>query len=115
MRVLIRPDWARDSTMQRTRHTAEQIIRQLKTPEQLIAQGETVADVFPLAVAIRRGASRGDQAADSAGEGERPSIQSFWKKPSWRRQCSKTLLRETSEPETSPQRGHGPAGALPVL
>jgi putative transposase len=45
MRVLIRPDWAGDSTMKRTRHTAEQIIRKLKTAEQLIAQGKTVADV----------------------------------------------------------------------
>ena len=45
MRVLIRPDWAGDFTMKRTRHTAEQIIRKLKTAEQLIAQGKTVADV----------------------------------------------------------------------
>jgi putative transposase len=37
MRVLIRPDWAGDSTMKLTRHTAEQIIRKLKTAEQLIA------------------------------------------------------------------------------
>lgn len=45
MRVLIRPDWAGDSTMKRTRHTPEQIIRKLKTADQLIAQGKTVADV----------------------------------------------------------------------
>ena len=45
MRVLIRPDWAGDLTMKRTRHTAEQIIRKLKTAEQLIAQGKTVVDV----------------------------------------------------------------------
>jgi len=45
MSVLIRPDWAGDLTMKRTRHTAEQIIRKLKTAEQLIAQGKTVADV----------------------------------------------------------------------
>ena len=45
MRVLIRPDWASDFTMKRIRHTAEQIIRKLKTAEQLIAQGKTVADV----------------------------------------------------------------------
>jgi putative transposase len=45
MRVLSRPDKAGDSTMKRTRHTAEQIIRKLKTAEQLIAQGKTVADV----------------------------------------------------------------------
>ena len=31
--------------MKRIRHTAEQIIRKLKTAEQLIAQGKTVADV----------------------------------------------------------------------
>ena len=31
--------------MKRTRHTAEQIIRKLKTAEQLIAQGKSVADV----------------------------------------------------------------------
>ena len=45
MRVLNRPDWAGDFTMKRIRHTAEQIIRKLKTAEQLIAQGKTVADV----------------------------------------------------------------------
>jgi len=31
--------------MKRTRHTAEQIIRKLKTAEQLIAQGKPVTDV----------------------------------------------------------------------
>ncbi len=31
--------------MKRTRHTAEQITRKLKTAEQLIAQGKTVTDV----------------------------------------------------------------------
>jgi putative transposase len=53
MRVLSRPDWAGDSTIKRSRHTpvAEgfsegvQIIRKLKTADQLIAQGKTVADV----------------------------------------------------------------------
>ena len=45
MRVFSRPDWAVDLTMKRTRHPAEQIIRNLKTAEQLIAQGKTVADV----------------------------------------------------------------------
>jgi hypothetical protein len=45
MRVLSRPDWARDSTMTRMRHKAEQIIRKITTAEQLIAQGKTVADV----------------------------------------------------------------------
>jgi len=31
--------------MKRTRHTPEQIIRKLKTAEQLLAQGKTIADV----------------------------------------------------------------------
>jgi len=44
MRGLSRPDWVGDSTMKGTRHTAEQIIRKLKTAEQLIARGKTVAD-----------------------------------------------------------------------
>ena len=48
MRVLNRPDWAGDFTMKRTRHTAEQIIRKLKTAEQLIAQGKTVVEVCRL-------------------------------------------------------------------
>ena len=47
MRVLIRPDWAWYFTMKRIRHTAEQIIRKLKTSEQLIAQCKAVADVCP--------------------------------------------------------------------
>jgi transposase-like protein len=45
MRVLNRPDWAGDFTMKPTRHTAEQIIRQLKAAEQLIARGKTIAEV----------------------------------------------------------------------
>jgi hypothetical protein len=43
MTVLNRQDWAGDFTMKRTTHTAEQIIRKLKTAEQLTAQGKTVA------------------------------------------------------------------------
>jgi len=45
MRVLIRPDWAGILTINRTRHSAEQVIRKLKTAEQLLPQGKTVADV----------------------------------------------------------------------
>ena len=45
MRVLIRPDWAGDFTMKRIRHTAEQIIRKLKTAKQLIGQFKTVVEV----------------------------------------------------------------------
>ncbi len=47
MTVLSRPDWAGAFTMKRTRHTAEQIIRKLKTAEQLIAQGKTVVEICP--------------------------------------------------------------------
>ena len=46
MRALSRPDWAGDFTMKRTRHTAEQIIRKLKTAEQLIALGKTIDKVW---------------------------------------------------------------------
>ena len=45
MRVLIRPGWAWDFTMKCIRYTAEQIICKLKTAEQLIGQGKTVAGV----------------------------------------------------------------------
>jgi putative transposase len=45
MRVLIRPDLAGDSTKKRTHHTPEQIIRKLKTAEQLIAKGKTIVGV----------------------------------------------------------------------
>jgi len=44
MRVLIRPDRAGISSMKRTRHTDKQIIPKLKTADQLLAQGQTVAD-----------------------------------------------------------------------
>ena len=69
--------------MKRTRHTAGQIIRKLKTAEQLIAQGKTVADVFRVIEVTQPTYNRwlqqygGIQAEearrlDSAGEGERP-------------------------------------------
>jgi len=45
MRMRIWPDWPGDSTMKRTRHTAQQIIRKFKTAEQLIVQGKTVVEV----------------------------------------------------------------------
>ena len=40
-----RPDLARRSPMKRKRHNPEQIIRKLRTAEQLLNQGQTVADV----------------------------------------------------------------------
>jgi putative transposase len=43
MKVLIRPNWAGGSAMKRTRNTPEQIINKLKTADQLLAQGQTVA------------------------------------------------------------------------
>jgi putative transposase len=45
MKVLMRPGCSVDSTMKRTVHIAEQIIRELKTAEQLIAQCKPVADL----------------------------------------------------------------------
>ena len=60
MRVFIRPDWAGDSTMKRIRHTAEQIIRKLKTAEQLIAHGKTVADVCHAIDVTHRPATAGN-------------------------------------------------------
>ena len=48
MRVLDRPDLAGDLTMKRTIHPAEQIIRNLKTAEKLIAHGKTVVEVCPV-------------------------------------------------------------------
>jgi len=36
---------AGDSTIKRTPHTAEQIIRKLKTTEQVVAQGKNIADL----------------------------------------------------------------------
>ena len=44
MSVLIRPDWAGGSTMKRTRHIPEQIIRKIKTADQLMVQGQTFSD-----------------------------------------------------------------------
>jgi len=42
---LIRPDWAEDATMKRTRHTAKEIIRKLKTAEELIAQEVNILEI----------------------------------------------------------------------
>ena len=65
------------------RHTAEQIIRKLKTAEQLIAQDKTVADVCR-AIEVTQPTyhrwkqqyggmqGRGGQTVDPTGEGERP-------------------------------------------
>ncbi len=75
-----------NSTMKRTRHPAEQIIRKLKTAEQLIAYrlGQdfrrrlpldrvVLAELPLLETAVRGNAGRGGQRAHSAAEGERPA------------------------------------------
>jgi putative transposase len=111
--------------MKRIRHTAEQIIRKLKTAEQLIAQGKTVADVCR-AIEVTQptyhrwkqqygGMQAGEAKRLTQLEKENAPSKSSWQKPSWRRRCSRTLPRETSEPGTPPQGRHGPAGALPGL
>jgi len=45
MRVFISQDWAADSIMASTGHTAVQIILKLKIAEQLISQGTAVVEV----------------------------------------------------------------------
>lgn len=65
--------------MKRTGHTAEQIIRKLKTAEQLIAQGKTLVEVclvieVTLAAAVRRDAGRQGPPTVPTGEGERPAL-----------------------------------------
>ena len=45
MRIQIEPDWTKDSTMKRIRHTGRERMRKHKTYEQLIAQSKTVAGV----------------------------------------------------------------------
>lgn len=69
--------------MKRKRHTPAQFIRQLRTAEQHLNQGQTVADVWrrlersgshvaPLAAAPRRHENQGGQAPQEAGAGEHP-------------------------------------------
>ena len=109
--------------MKRTRHTAEQIIRKLKTAEQLIAQGKTVAEVCRVIEVMHPTYHRwrqqygGMQAEDARRltqlEKENARLKNFWRRPSWRRPCSRTSPRETSEPGASPQSRRGSAGALP--
>jgi transposase-like protein len=65
--------------MKCTRHTAEQIIRKLKTAEKLIAQGKTIVEVSRVIEVTQpkyhrwrqQYGGRGSEATDSAGEGER--------------------------------------------
>ena len=65
MRVLSRPGWAGDVTMRRIRHADEQIIRKLKTPEQLIAQARTL----PMSAVPSRAPSRPITAGSSSTTG----------------------------------------------
>ena len=45
MRALSQQDWAENSNIKRTRHATEQLIRKLKTAEQLIDQDKTAPEV----------------------------------------------------------------------
>jgi len=45
IRLLIRPDWALDFIMKRTKHMTEQIILKLKTDEQFFVWRKTVVEV----------------------------------------------------------------------
>ena len=69
---------------QAKKHSAEQIIGKLREAEVEISKGQTIgqsrqeagdhgADVLPLAQGVRRPADRPGQAAQGAGEGERPA------------------------------------------
>jgi transposase-like protein len=109
--------------MKRTRHTAEQIIRKLKTAEQLIAQGKTVADVCRVIEVTQPTYHRwrqqyGGMQAEEARrltqlEKENARLKKLLAEAELEMQCSRTSPRETSEPGASPQGCHGPAGALP--
>ena len=94
MKVFTRPD--RKSIIRYNRHIGEQIIHKLKSAEQLIAQGKTVADVCRI-IEVRRT------------QGPR----SYWRRRSWKRRYSRILPGETSEPGASPQSCRGSARALP--
>ena len=95
--------------MKRTRHTAEQIIRKLKTVEQLIAQGKTVADVCRVIEVTQPTyhlwrQQYGGMQAEEAGrltqlEKENAQLKSFLQKPSWRRRCSRISLRREAHLE----------------
>ena len=88
-KVFIQPDLTGDSSMKRTEPTAEEILCELKTTGQLIAQSKTVVkgwcfievatDLPPLPAEIPLHASRGSQAANSAGESEGPPKIAFVK------------------------------------
>ncbi|MFM7651904.1 MAG: transposase [Vulcanococcus sp.] len=118
--------------MKRTRHTAEQIIRKLKTAEQLIVQGKTVADVCRVIEVTQPTYHRwrqqyGGMQAEEARrltqlEKENARLKKLLaRRPSWRRRCSSRRLlrnsgispRETSEAGTTPQGHSVSAGALP--
>jgi hypothetical protein len=71
--------------MKCTRHTADQIIRQLKTAQQLIVQGKTVVELlrfievtqptYHRLPTIRSDGDRGSHEADSVGAVDRPSLE----------------------------------------
>ncbi len=81
------------------------------------------ADVPPLAAAVRGYAGRGGQAADPAGEGERPAQKASGGGGAREGdalaagfcEAVGSRLRETSEPGTQAQGRFGPEGALPGI
>ena len=127
--------------MKRARHTAEQIIRKLKTAEQLNAQGKTVGDVCRVIEVTQPTYHRwwqqyGSMQAEKARqltqlETVNARLKNFSQRRSCKKRCSRILLRreahlavrrETSEPGASlrckthlavRQSRRGSAGAIP--
>jgi putative transposase len=99
--------------MKRTRHIPEQIILNLKTADQLIAQGKTVADVchvleFAQPTYHRWRQLYGGMKAEAAKrmtqlEKENGRLKSFLPRLNLKRRSSRSWSRETSEPGAAPQ------------
>jgi hypothetical protein len=125
MRYLNRSVWAADSSTKCTCYISEQIIRKLKTPDHLIAQGQTAAYVFrvlqlsqPTYHHCRHlyGGKKEDEVnRHTQLEKEYVRIKRLWQKQSSTRRCTMTLPRKTPEPGASPASRNGPARALPGI
>jgi putative transposase len=117
MRVLSRPDRARDLIIKRIRYTAEQIIRKLKTAEQLNARGKPVVEVCRVIEVTlptyhggrqKYGGMQAEEARRLAQlEKDNAQLKKLWRRPNWRKRCSRILPRETSEPGAPPQGRRG--------
>ena len=95
--------------MPKKRHSAEQIIAKLREAEVEIAKGHHRpqsppqdrrhrADLLPLAQGVRRPAGRPGQAAEGAGEGERPAEEAGGRPQASTTRSSRRSHGETSEP-----------------